>query len=79
VLFKSYGDSARNICVRWWIEDYRNDTRMLDKVNSTLEIALAEANIEMPFDTYKLNVSMQPERTDKDSPGDDRKVEDTPN
>lgn len=66
VLFKSYGDSARNICVRWWIEDYRNDTRMLDKVNSTLEIALGEASIDLPFDTYNLNVSMQNEETGSD-------------
>jgi small-conductance mechanosensitive channel len=58
IYYLKFGDSARMVRVRWWIDTYRDEKRMLDKVNIALELALGEAGIELPNITYDLNVNM---------------------
>jgi small-conductance mechanosensitive channel len=64
-LFIEYGDSTRTIRVRWWVEDYHKERHMIDKVNAALEVALDKAGIDMPFDTYDINVKMEGEKTNQ--------------
>jgi small-conductance mechanosensitive channel len=71
-LFIEYGDSTRTIRVRWWVEDYHKERHMIDKVNTALEVALDKAGIDMPFDTYNLNVAMQDEKPDQATHDDDQ-------
>jgi len=59
IFFLKFGDSARLVRVQWWIESYKKENPVLDKVNAALEAALAKAGIEMPFDTYNLNVKLE--------------------
>ena len=56
IFYLKFGDSARLVRVRWWIDNYKDEYPMLDKVNSVLELALGEAGIELPNNTYDLNV-----------------------
>ncbi len=56
IFYLKFGDSARLVRVRWWIETYRHEKPMLDKVNTALELALDGAGIELPFNTYDLNL-----------------------
>jgi small-conductance mechanosensitive channel len=65
IFFMKYGDSARQVHVRWWIGSYINENPILDKVNQALEVALDKAGIDMPFDTYDLNVKMEDEKTNQ--------------
>jgi len=64
-LFIEYGDSTRTIRVRWWVEDYHKERHMIDKVNAALEVALDKAGIDMPFNTYDINVKMEGEKTNQ--------------
>jgi small-conductance mechanosensitive channel len=59
IFFLKFGDSARQVQVRWWIETYRAERSMLDKVNTALELALDQANIDLPFNTYDLYLRKQ--------------------
>jgi small-conductance mechanosensitive channel len=77
IFFMKYGDSARLVHVRWWIDSYINENPVLDKVNQALELALDKAGINMPFDTYDLNVKMENGKTSQivqDPSTDDRKA-----
>ena len=56
IFYLKFGESARLVRVRWWIETYRHEKPMLDKVNTALELALDGAGIELPFNTYDLNL-----------------------
>jgi len=58
IYYLKFGDSARLVTVRWWIETYRDEKTILDKVNIALELALDKAGIELPYNTYDLNVNM---------------------
>ena len=58
IFYLKFGDSARLVRVRWWIDTYKDEYPMLDKVNIALELALGEARIELPYNTYDLNVKM---------------------
>ena len=58
IYYLKFGDSARMVRVRWWIDTYKDEKPMLDKVNSVLELALGDAGIELPNNTYDLNVKM---------------------
>jgi small-conductance mechanosensitive channel len=66
VLFIGFGDTNRQVRVRWWIDDYHKQWVVLNEACTVIESALAEANIEMPFGTYNLNVKMQNEETGSD-------------
>ena len=59
VLFVKFGRSDRIMRVRWWMDTIDHIYPMLDRVNAAVERALEEAGIEMPFDTYDLNVKME--------------------
>ena len=59
IFFLKFGDSSRLVRVRWWIDTYRNEKPMLDKVNTALELALDGAGIELPFNTYDLNLKAE--------------------
>jgi small-conductance mechanosensitive channel len=59
IFFLKFGDSARQVRVRWWIETYRAEKPMLDKVNTALELALDRASIALPFNTYDLYLKKQ--------------------
>ncbi len=65
VYFLKFGDSARLVRVQLWINDYKNKYSVLDEVNAALEVALDQAGIDMPFNTYNLNVKMESEETDQ--------------
>jgi len=65
IVFLKFGDSARLVHVRRWINNHINENPILEKVNAALEIALDEAGIDMPFDTYNLNVKIQDEKPDQ--------------
>ncbi len=65
IFFLKFGDSTRSVRVRWWIDSYTNENPVLDKVNAALETAFGQAGIDMPFDTYNLNVKMQGEKPDQ--------------
>jgi len=58
IFFLKFGDSARLVRVRWWIDTYKDEYPMLDEVNTALELALGEAGIELPNNTYDLNVKI---------------------
>ena len=65
VYFLGFGDSARQIRVRWWIDNIGHENLMLDRVNTTLERALDEAGIALPFTTYDLNLKTPDEKGDQ--------------
>jgi small-conductance mechanosensitive channel len=58
IYYLKFGGSARLVRVRWWIDTYRDENIMLDRVNTALEIELDKVGIELPYDTYDLNVRM---------------------
>jgi MscS family membrane protein len=60
-LYIEMGESAMTFRVRWWIQSYEENSRLLDRVNTALEHALKEAGIESPFTTYDINVKMDEE------------------
>lgn len=74
VFFLKFGDSTRLVRVQWWIGSYKNQNSVLDEVNAALETALDEAGIDMPFNTYDLNVKMKNEVTNQAV--QDTKIED---
>lgn len=58
VFFQSFGDSSLSVNVRWWIDNFHDEQPMLDKVNSALKIALSQADIDLPYTTYSLQVEL---------------------
>lgn len=70
VLFIGFGDSSRNIRVRWWIEEKNWERNMQDEVNSAIEVVLNEAGIDMPFNTYALNVKMEDQNINQEESRD---------
>ena len=65
VYFLKFGDTARLVRVQWWINNYMNKNSVLDQVNLALEMALDQAGIDLPFNTYNLNVNMEGEKADR--------------
>jgi small-conductance mechanosensitive channel len=59
VFFVRFGRSDRITRVRCWIDNIDQIFPMRDRVNVAVESALDEAGIDMPFDTYDLNVKME--------------------
>jgi small-conductance mechanosensitive channel len=54
VLYMGFGESARMMRVRWWIESIQHEKRVLDRACTAIERALAEAGIHIPFTRYDL-------------------------
>lgn len=59
VYFHEWGDSAKTMRVRWWIDSYGDKNQVLDKVNTAIEVALAGAGIDSPFTTYAVNLTRE--------------------
>jgi small-conductance mechanosensitive channel len=59
-LYVEMGESAMIFRVRWWIESFVDTRRMFDRVNTTLQLALDEAGVDMPFNTYDIRVLNMP-------------------
>ena len=55
-LIDAMGEYAMTIRVRWWIESYVDTRRMFDRVYTALLKALEEAGVEIPTDTYSINI-----------------------
>jgi small-conductance mechanosensitive channel len=64
VYFHEWGDSAKTMRVRWWIDSYGDKNQVLDKVNTAIEKALASAGIDSPFATYAVNLMREEQRSD---------------
>ncbi len=60
-LYHEMGDSAMIFRIRWWIESYVDTRRVLDRVNTALQIALDNAGIESPFPTQNLHLEISPD------------------
>jgi small-conductance mechanosensitive channel len=56
VEFREFGDSAMIFRALYWLNNYR-DIRLRTQVNRSIYMALTEANIEMPFVTYDVNLA----------------------
>jgi len=63
-LYVEMGESSMTFRVRWWIESFVDTRRMFDRVNTVLQGALDEAGVEMPFNTYDINILNMPEPVD---------------
>jgi len=46
--------------VRWWIHSYVDTRRMFDRVNTALQVALDQAGIKSPFNTFDINILNMP-------------------
>ncbi len=55
-LYSEMGASAMMFRVRWWIESFEDTRHVYDRVNTALQRALDDAGIDMPFDTYNINL-----------------------
>ena len=64
-LYIDMGDSAMVFRVRWWIESYEDTRRMFDRVHTSLQRALDEAGIKLPFPTQSLNLQVAPGMTNQ--------------
>ncbi len=67
-LYHEFGDSARTMRVRWWIDDVNHEGAMIDQVSEALEAALTKAGIDLPFNTENLIVQVDPETIKQLSP-----------
>ena len=56
VLFMNFGEFARVVRVRWWVESMHQDKRVRDRVNNAIQRALNEAEIEIRSTIYYLNL-----------------------
>jgi small-conductance mechanosensitive channel len=59
VLFVEFDNAARKVRVRWWIDSFHNEWPAIDAVNVALESAFEKAGIEMPYETYDLQVHIK--------------------
>jgi small-conductance mechanosensitive channel len=59
VLLIEFGDTARKLRVRWWVEDYHRPWPKIDQVCRAIDSALDRAGIEIPITVYDLNVHME--------------------
>jgi MscS family membrane protein len=68
VEFREFGDSAMIFRALYWLENYM-DIRLRTQVNRSIYMALTEANIEMPFVTYDVNLAYkdQPQDINKET------------
>lgn len=59
-LVVSMGEYAMTFRVRWWIHSYRDTRHMFDRVYTALLSSFEEAGIEMPTDSYDINIKNMP-------------------
>jgi len=59
-LYVAMGGSAMTFRVRWWIHSYVDTRRMFDRVNTALQVALDQAGIKSPFNTFDINILNMP-------------------
>lgn len=64
-LYHEMGDQAMIFRIRWWIESYVDTRRVLDRVNTALQIALDNANIESPVPTQNIHLEFGSELSDQ--------------
>jgi small-conductance mechanosensitive channel len=62
VFLIGFGDTARELRVRWWIGDYHLQFPTLDKACTAIDSALEQSGIEIPITVYDLNVRMERDR-----------------
>ena len=63
-LLDEFGESALHFRVRWWCHTYTDTNHVRDSVQTALYHALTEAQIELPFTTYNVNVKHSNETSD---------------
>jgi small-conductance mechanosensitive channel len=60
-LYTEMGDAHMIFRVRWWLESYREKSRMMDQVHTALKHALNEAGIEYSQPTQTLSLQVEPQ------------------
>lgn len=60
VLYHEMGDSAMIFRVRWWIETYADNRRVMDRVHIALQEAIDKAGFESPFNTQTIDLQINP-------------------
>ena len=56
VLYHDMGDSAMIFRIRWWIETYADNRRVLDRVHIALQEAIDKAGFDSPFPTQTIQL-----------------------
>jgi small-conductance mechanosensitive channel len=60
VIFESFGDSALNFRLLFWIQDLDIGLRVTDRLNTVISKSLAAADIEIPFPQRDINIRTAP-------------------
>jgi MscS family membrane protein len=55
-LYIEMGESAMIFRVRWWLESYEDTRRMFDRVNTALQNAFNEKDIQTPYPIHTMNL-----------------------
>jgi small-conductance mechanosensitive channel len=55
-LYIEMGESAMIFRVRWWLESYEDTRRMFDRVNTALQNAFDEEDIQTPYPIHTMNL-----------------------
>ena len=58
IYFSEFGDSSRQMKVRWWVASRADKNPILSQVNEALELALTKAGIVLPNNIMDLNVKL---------------------
>jgi small-conductance mechanosensitive channel len=69
VLFLEFGDSAMILRVRWWITSYVDTRRVFDQVNEAIYLALEKGGVEMPPQTFAVEIKQEHGEAQKGSNG----------
>ena len=56
VLYHEMGDSAMIFRIRWWIETYADNRRVIDRVHIALQEAIDDAGFDSPFPTQTIQL-----------------------
>ena len=63
VLFLEFADSWMGLRVRWWIDTYADKRAMQDGVNSALQDAIEEHEIDAPYPIQAVELKMQTDQS----------------
>jgi MscS family membrane protein len=69
VLLTDLGSSALQFRVRWWINSYTDFRFTVNKTLQAMYDALREAGIQIPFNTYTVNMHLDPADIDRFNQG----------